>query len=146
MTADPCPQCGASTVTRALPAAPHAAGPVEVEVRGLLQATCDAGHPYGRPTDPIAACRRAITDQVLHADRGGLRRRDTCGPCGASLDLPPRTTDVPVPFDADGVVVTVVLRAPMVRCPACGEQQVTRETAGLIDRALQASIEAARSG
>jgi hypothetical protein len=53
---------------------------------------------------------------------------------------------VPVPFDADGVVVTVVIRAPLVRCPSCGQQQVTPETADLIERALQASIDAARSG
>jgi predicted RNA-binding Zn-ribbon protein involved in translation (DUF1610 family) len=146
MTTDPCPQCGAPTRLRARSGPPHAAGPVEVEVRGLLVSSCDAGHAHDRPAEPLSACRRAIADQVLHAGRGGLRRRDACGACGAHLTLPPRTTEVPVPFDADGVVVTVVLRAPLARCPACGEQQVTRETAGLIDRALQASIDAAPTG
>jgi len=141
---DPCPQCGASTTPSALAGPPHAIGPVEVEVRGLEASTCDAGHRRHRPADPVTACQRAITDQVLHATRSGIRRREVCGACGDALTLPPRTTELPVPFSADDVVVTVVMRAPLVRCPSCGEQQVTREIADLVDRALQAAIDATR--
>jgi predicted RNA-binding Zn-ribbon protein involved in translation (DUF1610 family) len=144
-TSAPCPRCGAATTTRPVPVPAHQLAEVTVEVRGLAVSTCAAGHQDVRPSQPLDHCRRAIDDQVLHAGRRPLRRGSACGSCGASLDLPPRTTEVPVPFDADGVVVTVVLRAPLVRCPSCGEQQVTREIADLVDRALQASIDAAGS-
>lgn len=144
-TSDPCARCGAATTTRPVPAPAHQLDEVTVEVRGLLASTCQAGHRQDVPADPMGACRRAVADQVLHASRKGFRRGNACGACGVALTLPPRITEVPIPFDPDGVVVTVVVRAPLVRCPSCGEQQVTREVADLVDRALHASITAART-
>lgn len=142
-----CPTC--SEPVSATPAAEQAVatGPLTVRVTGLVVATCPGGHRHVLPHDAAARTAAGVRQALLAARAGGLlRRRDRCGDCGADLVLPPRHTDTPVPIELDGHVLTVVVEAPMARCPDCGREQLPPDVMTGVAPALQAAVRAAADG
>jgi hypothetical protein len=97
-------------------------------VRALLEVGWVVACPAGHHAPP--AVGEAVADEVLHrlplADRRRLARTDRCGACGATLDMPVRRTERPVPIaDVAGLPVhTVRLDVPSTRCFACSTDQV----------------------
>lgn len=114
---------------------------VVVRVQGLVRLDCAHGHAQVAPADVGPRLVAEVRTMLLVAERRGvLRRREVCGQCGADLTLPPRHTDTPVPTELDGRVVTPIVEAPMARCPACGLEQLSPDTADRVDRVLQAAV------
>lgn len=142
-----CARCGAPAEAAAVPEVALESGDVLVRVRGLANATCANGHDDLLPQDADEQLVAAVHEHLLVAvTRGVVRRRDACGACGAELVLPPRRTDTPVPFDVDGQVVTVVVDAPMARCPTCGLEQLQAGVASRVEDVMRACVEDARRG
>lgn len=122
-----------------LPEQAMASGDLVLRVAGLALAVCPDGHRSLLPGRLAARATEEVRARLLEAQRPGLlRRRTRCGDCGEDLVLPPRHTDTPVPMDLDGQVVTVVVEAPMSRCPACGREQLLPGTGDAVEAVLAA--------
>ena len=144
MTTIACPQCTQpATVTEAGEAAMQA-GDVVVRIAGLAEAVCPSGHVTRVPRGAAEAARGAVDAQLLRAQsRGVVRRREVCGDCGADLVLPPTRTERAVPVDVAGRVLTIVVGAPMLRCPDCAREQLPASVAGALPTLVDATVEAA---
>lgn len=97
-------------------------------VRALLEVGWVVACPAGHHAPP--AVGDAVADEVLArlplAARRRLARGDRCSTCDATLDMPVRRTERPVPIaDVAGLPVhTVRLDVPSTRCFACSTDQV----------------------
>lgn len=140
----PCPDCGDPAEVAPLAEVAMEERDVLVRIQGLVRTTCPRGHRSVGPVDAGARATAVVHDLLLTAGtRGLLRRHPVCGQCGADLVLLPRVTDTPVPMELDGRVVTPIVEAPMSRCPDCGREQLTGETAERVDRVLAAAVASA---
>jgi hypothetical protein len=144
MTTLPCPTCDRPAEVAEVAESAMQSGDVVVRVAGLAVATCSAGHRHRLPQGAVDAALAAVAEQLqVTRTRGLLSRRDMCGDCGADLRLPAWHSERPVPFDVDGRVLTVHVRAPMVRCPECAREQLTAAPARVLPDILAAAVEAA---
>jgi hypothetical protein len=136
-----CPTCSADVRVTETPEVAMGAGDVVVRVQGLGRATCPAGHSHVLPVDAADRAADEVAERLVGArTRGVLRRREVCGFCDADLDLPPRPSHRPVPVPVDDRVLTVVVEAPMVRCPACSHDQLTAAAGAAVAGLLQAAV------
>lgn len=144
MTTIPCPRCGEPATVAELGEAAMQAGDVVLRIAGLAEATCPRGHVTRLPHDATAEVRRAVDEQLLRTDRRGVvRRREVCGDCAAELVLPPTRTERAVPVDVAGRVLTIVVGAPMVRCPDCAREQLPASVGEVLPALVDATVEAA---
>lgn len=142
MTTTACPGCGAAATVTEVPEAAVGADDLVVRVQGLARAACPAGHLHVLPHDAADRAIVEIGERLVSAGtRGVLRRREVCGFCRAGLDLPPRPSHRPVPVPVDDRVLTVVVEAPMVRCPACGRDQLTATAGGAVAGLVRAAVD-----
>ncbi len=120
-----------------------------VRVADLRVVHCrDNGHLGLAPRDIADRAAVVVAETLVHASRRRLRRTDHCGDCGEELTLAGRRTEVPVPVTvADGTVL-VLVDTDMVRCPACGREQVPvdagRELGRLVEHACADALTTAR--
>ena len=139
-----CPDCDRPADARLLPEQAMASDDLVLRVAGLALTTCADGHHAVLPVDVVARATDEVRARLLEAAPSRLLRRHArCGACGDDLVLPPRHTDTPVPMDLDGQVVTVVVEAPMARCPACGREQLLPGTGDRVRSVLQAVVDQA---
>lgn len=144
MTTRPCPTCHAPAELEVVPESAMQAGDVVVRVAGLARGRCRDGHVHLLPEEAADTARAAVDEQLLVArERGVVRRRRVCGDCGADLVLPPTRTERAVPVDVAGTVLTVTVRAAMLRCPDCAREQLAPDDAAAMPAALEAAVEAA---
>lgn len=142
-----CPTCGATVTLEPAPEQAVTAGALTLRVTGLRAAVCPQGHRHVVPVDAAARSADHVGAMLLSARTTGvLRRRTRCGECDAELVLPPRRTDTPVPADLDGHVVTVVVDAPMARCPACGLEQLVPGVQASVGPALDEAVRGVEAG
>lgn len=144
-----CPTC--LQPARRLPVVEASAAGTAARIRvvDLRVVYCpDNGHLGLAPPDIADRAAVVVGESLVHASRRRLRRTDHCGDCGEELTLAGRRTEVPVPVTvADGTVL-VLVDTDMVRCPACGREQVPvdagRELAALIGQACAGALASAR--
>lgn len=118
-----------------------ASGEVTVRLLGLGLLVCAERHRTVWPDGFATEAAQALDDMLLvSARRGVARRRDHCGSCGSELTLYPRHTDTPVPVDTGHHVVTIVVEAPMHRCPSCGREQLDQDARAAVRGALDAAV------
>lgn len=143
-----CPQCGDPVDVSPAGESSRQVDDIVVRITGLATARCPRGHATTWPSGIAARVVQEVRDRLLRAAvRGrGRRRRAVCGACHTDLALLPRHTDTPVPFDHDGQVITVIVEAPMVRCGACGLEQLPKHVAAMVDQATAAALTAAAEG
>lgn len=139
-----CPRCGEPAEVTGVAETAMQSGDVVVRVAGLARSRCAAGHDVLVPATARSVVPEAIGHQLLAATtRGVVRRREVCGGCGAELVLPPVRTERAVPVDVDGRVLTIVVGAPMSRCPDCGREQLVPAAAGVVGTVATAAVDAA---
>ncbi|HKJ55190.1 MAG TPA: hypothetical protein VJ978_04320 [Nitriliruptoraceae bacterium] len=117
-------RCGRARTVRVAPTVEMEVDAATLRLDGVAVASCEAGHVELVDDSVADRALAAIDDGLLVANRPRLRRGDRCGDCGATLTLPGRRSDTPVPFASPFGVVTPTVIATMVRCPECGREQL----------------------
>lgn len=149
-TAVPCPTCLQDGVRLPVVEGSAAGTAARIRVVDLRIVHCpDNGHLGVAPRDIADRAGVVVGETLVHATRRRLRRTDHCGDCGEELTLSGRRTEVPVPVTvADGTVL-VLVDTDMVRCPACGREQVPvdagRELPRLVEQACESALDLARA-
>lgn len=141
-TATPVPcSCGLPTHHAIHPTVEFEVTAACLRLDGVGVLRCEAGHTTVADPDLATHVQTAIDDRLLVARTRRLRRDSVCGNCGASLTMPGRRTDTPVPFATTFGVVTPTVVATMIRCPECGREQLDPDTRAAIAPLLAAALD-----
>lgn len=118
-------------------------GEVTARLEGVAAWVCESRHVEAIDPTLVPRLRGAVSTQLVTAQRRRLRRDDACGRCGQALTMPGRRTETPVVDDSGPDVVTLSPTMVMVRCPACGTEQVPHGVAMALDALLPVLVRAA---
>lgn len=137
-----CPVCDRELERRPRAVGEVVEGAVTAVVDGAPVLACPEGHHRQEiRCDLVELLRSQVDEDLLASRRTRLRRQLRCGACDAELTMPGRRTVRSVSrFIEDVGVVRVTFDLPMLRCPACGLEQVPEEVA---ERDLGPAISAA---
>ncbi|MBW3657990.1 MAG: hypothetical protein KY457_05085 [Actinobacteria bacterium] len=137
-----CPVCGGELERRVRGVGEVVTGAVSAVVEGAPVLACPQEHHVEelRP-DLASVLATQVREDLLVSRRTRLRRQHRCGACDAELTIPGRRTVRSVSRRVEGVgVVRVTFDLPVLRCPACGSEQLPAEVA---ERDLGPAVRAA---
>ena len=137
-----CPECGRDTAAQVQVTTGVSAASIAVHGERLTVNHCDCG--YVQVPSSLGRAARSTAGGSLPAARHTLLRPDRCRGCRAVLTMPGRRTERVVSVLPDDLpVVTLRFDLPMIRCPACGMDQLPARARADVDVALAALLQAA---
>jgi len=145
-----CRACGSELRPMPIERMSGADGDVETVFLGTPSLACPQGHEK-RYIDPNfgAELAEAIADKIPKtAAKGIVSKRHSCSKCGAALE--PAATQLgtfTIPLElSKGEPFRLEIRAPLLRCPSCRQEQMKPELEPMVFEAMANAFGAAKFG
>jgi len=139
-------RCGQPTEAAIAPTVEMEVDTAGLRLDGVGVWQCPKGHTTIADPDLAERITAAVADGLLVARPRRLRREAACGDCGATLTMPGRRSDTPVPFSSPFGVVTPTVVATMLRCPDCGREQLEPNAPAAVDMLVEACLDHVSAG